>query len=69
MTSPHRWRKSSYSGQEGDCAELAHTLNAVRDSKNPGGPTLGVDVRGLLAAISVISTRRYGDLHRGRAAA
>lgn len=46
-----RWRKSSYSSEEGDCAELAHTLNAVRDSKNPGGPTLGVDVRGLLAAI------------------
>ncbi|MGH3435523.1 MAG: DUF397 domain-containing protein [Sciscionella sp.] len=30
-----RWRKSSYSnGSGGNCVELAHTLGAVRDSKN-----------------------------------
>lgn len=51
MTSPHRWRKSGYSNEQGDCVELAHTLDAVRDSKNPGGPMLGVDVRELLVAI------------------
>jgi hypothetical protein len=31
-----QWRKSSYSGQESSCVELAGTLDAVRDSKNPG---------------------------------
>ena len=51
MTVPHRWRKSSYSGEEGACVELAHALDTVRDSKNPGGPMLTVDVRQLLAAI------------------
>jgi hypothetical protein len=30
-----RWRKSSYSGQESDCVEIAATPAAVRDSKNP----------------------------------
>ncbi len=37
------WRKSSYSGGEGNCVELA-TLpdggHAVRDSKNKDGPVL-----------------------------
>ena len=34
------WRKSSYSGGDGDCVEVAHDLPAavaVRDSKNPSG--------------------------------
>ncbi|HEV8560995.1 MAG TPA: DUF397 domain-containing protein [Actinophytocola sp.] len=31
-----RWRKSTYSGLESDCIELASTLDAIRDSKNPG---------------------------------
>ena len=37
------WRKSSYSGQAGSCVEVAGNLPgtvAVRDSKDPGGPTL-----------------------------
>lgn len=46
-----RWRKSSYSGGEnGQCVELAST-GAVRDSKNPGGPALRVDLGALLAAV------------------
>lgn len=36
------WRKSSYSGAESNCVELNKTLDAVRDSKNPSGPTLPV---------------------------
>ncbi|GFE14955.1 hypothetical protein Sgleb_30020 [Streptomyces glebosus] len=35
------FRKSSYSGQEGDCVEVAHTADrgrVVRDSKDPAGP-------------------------------
>lgn len=33
MTSP-RWIKSSYSGQESNCVELAHSNDMIRDSKN-----------------------------------
>lgn len=35
------WRKSSYSGQDGDCIEVRYDLSALRDSKNPDdGSTL-----------------------------
>jgi hypothetical protein len=36
------WRKSSYSSAEGDCVEIGwpDEVVAVRDSKNPSGPTL-----------------------------
>ncbi|MEU8653235.1 DUF397 domain-containing protein [Streptomyces sp. NPDC048737] len=44
MTTPHHWRKSSYSG-EGDgnnCVEVARSTTqvAVRDSKSPARATL-----------------------------
>jgi hypothetical protein len=38
------WRKSTYSGQDGNCVEIASNLPgviAVRDSKDPDGPVLG----------------------------
>ena len=47
----YRWRKSSRSGQEGACVEVAHTLDALRDSKNPGGPVLRGELRALLTAV------------------
>ncbi|MGC4793599.1 DUF397 domain-containing protein [Micromonospora saelicesensis] len=36
------WRKSSFSGDEGACVEVAAIpqLVAVRDSKDPAGPAL-----------------------------
>ncbi|MFE2943681.1 DUF397 domain-containing protein [Streptomyces sp. NPDC059255] len=37
------YRKSSYSGQENNCVEIAVTVNggrAVRDSKDHAGPSL-----------------------------
>jgi len=48
------WRKSSYSGggsdaDTSDCVELA--ASAVRDSKNPGGAVLNVDITALVAAV------------------
>ncbi|HEY3611503.1 MAG TPA: DUF397 domain-containing protein [Pseudonocardiaceae bacterium] len=47
------WRKSSYSGEgaTGNCVELA--LDAVRDSKNPAGPVLSVDVDALVVAVKL----------------
>lgn len=46
-----RWKKSSFSGGEGgECVELA-TTELVRDSKNPTGPTLAVDLTALLDSI------------------
>lgn len=38
-----RWHKSSYSGNGGNCVEVASGrpgVVAVRDSKNPDGPVL-----------------------------
>ncbi|MEV5411152.1 DUF397 domain-containing protein [Thermopolyspora sp. NPDC052614] len=38
-----RWRKSSYSGDTGNCVEAARFPSGrigIRDSKNPTGPTL-----------------------------
>ncbi|GAB2918186.1 DUF397 domain-containing protein [Micromonospora polyrhachis] len=36
------WRKSTYSGDQGACVEVAAVADtiAVRDSKDPAGPTL-----------------------------
>jgi hypothetical protein len=47
------WRKSSYSGSspQTSCVELSNTLDEVRDSKNPTGPTLRVDVAALVRAV------------------
>ena len=45
------WRKSTYSNpNQADCVEVA-AHGAVRDSKNPDGPVLNVDVTALMAAI------------------
>ena len=38
-----QWRKSSYSGSNGNCVEVARNLTgivAIRDSKNTDGPIL-----------------------------
>jgi hypothetical protein len=52
MIQSKRFKKSSYSaGNGGACVELAHTLDEVRDSKNPAGPSLHADVARLVADI------------------
>ena len=43
-----RWRKSSYSQLNGSCVELPGTLDGVRDSKDPAGRILRVDVAALV---------------------
>ena len=45
-----RWRKSTRSNANGACVELAHTLDRVRDSKNPNGPALPADLPALVTA-------------------
>lgn len=52
MSEVYRFKKSSRSGNEGACVELAHAkkLGVVRDSKNPGGPLLMADISALIAA-------------------
>ncbi|AKZ59226.1 hypothetical protein SAM23877_6181 [Streptomyces ambofaciens ATCC 23877] len=41
---PFTWTKSSYSGNQGDCVEVAHgavpAALPVRDSKRPAGPAV-----------------------------
>lgn len=47
------WRKSSHSGGNNECVELAFIggVGAIRDSKNPDGPVLVVNVGSLVAAV------------------
>jgi hypothetical protein len=50
------WRKSSYSGGDnGNCVEVFN-LSAVRDSKNPDGPVLALNLR---AFITEVKEGRY----------
>lgn len=55
------WFKSSYSGGEGNaCLEVAPagTRVAIRDSKNPGGPTLAFPATAFAAFVGEV--RRNG---------
>ena len=45
------WRKSSFSGDSGNCVEVRQDLRAIRDSKSPAGPALAVEWGVLLAAV------------------
>jgi hypothetical protein len=44
------WKKSTFSGTEGECVELAWA-GGVRDSKNTAGPVLTADWSGLVTAV------------------
>ena len=41
---PARWRTSSFSSNGTDCVEVSADLATLRDSKNPEGSILRVDV-------------------------
>jgi len=45
------WRKSSRSDTGGSCVEVRSDLAAIRDSKNPDGPTLAVDLPAFLTTV------------------
>ncbi|NJQ15140.1 DUF397 domain-containing protein [Streptomyces bohaiensis] len=57
-TESPRWLKSSYSGNGGNCIEVATNLVAthdtvpVRDSKNPSGPVLELPATAFAAFIN-----------------
>nr|WP_200797386.1 DUF397 domain-containing protein [Streptoalloteichus hindustanus] len=55
-----KWRKSSYSGTETDCVEVAAVPQsiAVRDSKNPGGPVLVFGREGFAAFVGRVKAGR-----------
>jgi hypothetical protein len=61
MTSPLRWRKTSHSDPT-NCVELAWLSNAaaLRDSKNPTGPSLRFprpQLAGLITAIKCAAVK------------
>jgi hypothetical protein len=52
LPTPTSWRKSTYSGGNGgQCVEIANTLTEIRNSKNPGGPTLRANVPTFVQAV------------------
>ena len=58
------WRKSSYSGQSGNCVEVARNLPglvAIRDSKQPEGAKLVVSRETWRGFISSIWPDRAAD--------
>lgn len=57
MTKSMSWRRSSRSQSGSECVELAHTLDSIRDSKNPAA-TLIVPTH------SFIESARQGHLVR-----
>ncbi|MFD0417120.1 DUF397 domain-containing protein [Streptomyces sp. NPDC127108] len=58
-----RWRRSSYSNQDGgNCIEwapeyAAHGVVPVRDSKMPGGPLLAVSAEAWIAFVEAVRTK------------
>ncbi|HEU5471342.1 MAG TPA: DUF397 domain-containing protein [Actinophytocola sp.] len=60
MSRFRQWRKSSYSNEDGACVEVVNSLDAVRDSKNPGGSKLTVDVRLFVRAVKDQYFDKYG---------
>ncbi|MGB3439685.1 MAG: DUF397 domain-containing protein [Actinophytocola sp.] len=54
------WRKSSFSGNSGECVEVRQDLTALRDSKNAAGRMLSVDLSWLLATVKsgILDRRR-----------
>jgi hypothetical protein len=56
------WRKASYSGNAGNCVEVARNLPglvAVRDSKDPAGPALIFTLAEWQAFTANVQTGRF----------
>ncbi|MER7754790.1 DUF397 domain-containing protein [Kitasatospora sp. NPDC097643] len=60
-----RWRKSSHSGGNGACVEIATPVAgavAVRDSKDPEGPRLHFSAEAWNAFASAAAAGAFGSL-------
>lgn len=64
MTDHPRWRKSTFSGSNGDCVELAEVDEAVlvRNSNHPDGGTLTLDRVALAAFVAACRAGELDDL-------
>ncbi|MBB5157747.1 DUF397 domain-containing protein [Saccharopolyspora phatthalungensis] len=47
----YSWQKSSHTGPNGNCVEVSEPRGLVRDSKDPNGPWLRVDVPAFVRAV------------------
>ncbi|WNI32646.1 DUF397 domain-containing protein [Streptomyces sp. ITFR-6] len=67
-TESPRWFKSSYSGNGGQCIEVATNLVAsrgvvpVRDSKSPVGPVLNVAVGSFASFVAGVRAGEFGTV-------
>ncbi|WIY02023.1 DUF397 domain-containing protein [Amycolatopsis mongoliensis] len=53
------WRKSSYSGEQGECVEVRlGGLSQIRDSKDRAGGTLSVTTRSWDAFVARVGARK-----------
>lgn len=60
------WRKSSYSGKEGNCVEIALLPGggvAVRDSTDPRGPALFHPATRLAALVAAAKAGHFDGRH------
>lgn len=67
-TESPRWYTSSYSGNGGNCVEVAANLAdsrgvvPVRDSKNPSGPTLTLPTAAFATFVAGVKTGEFGTV-------
>ncbi|MFK8846731.1 DUF397 domain-containing protein [Streptomyces sp. Ac-502] len=58
------WRKSTYSGGQGECLEIAdglpsHSSVPIRDSKRPSGPHLRFPAPAWAAFLAAVRAERF----------
>ncbi|MFF2408889.1 DUF397 domain-containing protein [Streptomyces sp. NPDC058092] len=67
-TESPRWFTSSYSGNGGQCIEVAANLVAsrsvvpVRDSKNPSGPVLSASAASFASFVAGVKAGEFGTV-------
>ncbi|MFF7588722.1 DUF397 domain-containing protein [Kitasatospora purpeofusca] len=62
---PVSWRKSSYSGNGGNCVEIAPDFVdflPVRDSKDPEGPTLNFPTDAWRSFVAAVQAGEFGSV-------
>ncbi len=62
------WRKSTYSGAQGNCVEVAHLASgevAVRNSRNPDGPSLVFTADEMAAFVAGAKDGEFDEVRSG----